>query len=305
MDSPGSEMSSETTDSSSAETTSHAASPAQTVPVLPHNPVGTTNATSILDDDSASDVSMSADSDEDEDNSSIQVNPGVQTLDVSIQEPAPDISKKQKFPGSGDPHESQRRLKEAEGPQTRWTSKDPLPRDRSLLPAEVWHQIFTFCPPRVLGLLLQVNKAFNTYLDPSLPDLPITTLLKPNAIWQASRRLFRPSMPAPLRGRSELDMWKLACCSSCQFCGKKRPRQNPTAWDQWHPGPGENGVVPIWSFDIRTCGSCLQRRSSKVGNCVAFFALYCANSLTGNRLTVILFHSIYSKGCAAICVYHQ
>jgi hypothetical protein len=61
-------------------------------------------------------------------------------------------------------------------------------------------------------------------------------------------------------------MWKLACSFSCQFCGKKQQPNPQPPIDQWHPGPGENGNVPIWSFGVRTCGPCLQERSSKVGS---------------------------------------
>ena len=287
MDTPGSEMSSDTTDSSSADTTSPDASPAQTVPQVLENQVpATTNTVSIIDDDSASDVSMSADSDDEDDEnpniSTIQVNPVIQVLEQPTHlDPEADSSKKRKYPDSaepnihnGGPHEFRKRLRADEELQNNWTPDGHLPHDKSLLPAEIWHQIFTFCPPRLLGLLLQVNKSFNAYLDPSSSDHPITPLsrsaiqiMKPDAIWQTSRRLFRPGMPLPLIGKSELDMWKLACCFSCQFCGKKRSHQNPMLpLDQWRPGPGENGVVPIWSFGIRTCGPCLQQRSSKVGS---------------------------------------
>lgn len=152
-----------------------------------------------------------------------------------------------------------------------WTAEGRLQEDRSLLPPEIWHHIFTFCSPRVLGVLLQVNKSFNAYLDPSSSgssfeplSVSATQVLSPASIWRASRLLYNlPSMPAPLVGKSELDMWKLACGSTCQSCGKKRPiKSTPT--DHWHPGPGESGVIPIWSFEIRTCGPCLQKGTMKV-----------------------------------------
>jgi hypothetical protein len=291
-------MSSETTDSSSADISSPDTSPAQTVPRARENQVASnTNTISIIDnDDSASDVSMSADSeDEDDENpntSAIHVNPVIHVLEqptyLDQTNPASDSSKKRKYPDStgetlvhnGGPHEFRKRLKADEDFQNHWTPDGRLRRDKSLLPAEIWHHIFTFCPPRILGVLLRVNKSFNAYLDPSPLDYPITPLsrsalqlMKPDAIWQASRRLFRPGMPAPLTRKSELDMWKLACCFSCQFCGKRRSQLNPMLpLDLWRPGPGENGVVPIWSFGIRTCGPCLQQRSSKVMPCGSLFS---------------------------------
>ena len=247
------------------------------------------HTTSGMDDDSASDISMSADSDDDESEivscSTIQVNPIVHVSDESrplaVQDAALEPTKKRKLPEDtesasndpleiGGPQEVRKRLKPDDD---HWTQDGHLPQDRSLLPAEIWHHIFTFSPSRALGNLLQVNKTFHDYLNPSSTDPSIVPLsrsvaqiLKPDVIWQASRRLFRPGMPTPLSGHSELGMWRLACCSSCQFCGKVRPGSSVPPADPWHSGPGENGVVPIWSWGIRTCGSCLQQQSIKVGN---------------------------------------
>lgn len=146
--------------------------------------------------------------------------------------------------------------------------------DRSLLPAEIWHQIFTFTSPRTLGRLLQVNKVFRAYLDPSSSTSPhslaslsisVAQMRAPEAIWQASRRLFFPGMPSPLQGLNELDMWRLACTPTCQFCGRKDQPTSPLSTDQWHSGPGETGVSTIWSFAIRSCGNCLQQKTIKVG----------------------------------------
>lgn len=71
------------------------------------------------------------------------------------------------------------------------------------------------------------------------------------------------AMPAPLMGNSDLDMVKLASSISCQFCGKTGPLNSGAPLDQWHPGPGENESVPIWAFNIRSCGGCLQSRCIK------------------------------------------
>lgn len=153
------------------------------------------------------------------------------------------------------------------------TSTGRLPSDRSLLPAEIWHHILTFTPPRTLGRLLRVNKAFRAYLDPTSPASPSiiaslsrsqVPLRQPEVIWQISRRLFRPWMPNPLEGMSEFGMWKLACNLTCEFCGKKQSSVSSVPPDQWHSGPGEIGVRPIWAFAIRACGPCLQQRIIKV-----------------------------------------
>lgn len=151
-----------------------------------------------------------------------------------------------------------------------------LPNDRSLVPPEVWHNIFSLCPPKTLGKLLFVNRIFNVYLDPSsaIPcERPETlsygalSVSKPNAIWQASRRRFWPGMPSPLQDKTELCMWQLSSGSSCQHCGKKPGApQRKEALDPWHSGPGQDGVAIIWAFATRSCGTCLLSRSIKVGS---------------------------------------
>lgn len=246
--------------------------------------------------DSDSDVSMSAESEDDDEEdqpkASIQTSWDFQ-LPVVADTKGEEVSKKRRYHesledianghrNSGLVPEARKRIKPGEDSYR--TSKGHLCHDRSLLPAEVWHQIFTFCPPKVLGHLLKVNKSFNAYLDTSSHDNFIVSsssstapLLKPDAIWRASRRrLFWPGlpcMPTPLQAHSELDMWKMACCVSCQFCGKKRPQQPTTSaqLDPWHPCPGENGVNSIWTFALRTCGPCLETQSLKVGDDINFF----------------------------------
>lgn len=140
------------------------------------------------------------------------------------------------------------------------------------IPPEIWHRIFTFCPPKTLGNLLSVNKLFNFYLDPSAATQPVppspsksaVKLQKPNAIWQAARRLFWPYNPGPLKDMTELDMWRLACSFVCQFCGKKDSRRVLPPTDPLRFGPGADGVACIWAFRVRCCGSCLSSRSTKV-----------------------------------------
>ncbi|KAK3330256.1 hypothetical protein B0H66DRAFT_611626 [Apodospora peruviana] len=147
-----------------------------------------------------------------------------------------------------------------------------LGRDKSLLPTEIWHHIFTFCPPKSLGNLLCVNKLFNHSLDPSSsvrPEFPVSVTkgalrsLEPNAIWQASRRLFWPLMPTPLRSKTELDMWRLACSQRCQKCQNHDARFQATSSDPWQPGPGPDGVAAVWPFASRLCLPCLLKTSLK------------------------------------------
>ncbi|KAG0648060.1 hypothetical protein D0Z07_5920 [Hyphodiscus hymeniophilus] len=290
MDTPGSAVSSDpsesSTDSSSTDSTS-----AQTVQLIQairnQSPLGAKDL-SVDEDESDSDISMSAETDDEEQQvsrpSTIQVNPvgrtmeqpnPVATIDTTIEasnkrkyeDPAGDITNVHATNRAAE--EVRKRLKSVNGVQNLETTESIPRQDKSVLPAEIWHHIFTFIPPRSLGLLLRVSRSFNAYLDPSSSKFhpashsnSAAKPLKADAIWKASRVLFRPGMPAPLTGKSELDMWKLACSFYCQFCGKKQ-RPNHPPIDQWRPGPGENGNVPIWSFGIRTCGTCLCQRSSK------------------------------------------
>ncbi|KAI1770927.1 hypothetical protein F4818DRAFT_431516 [Hypoxylon cercidicola] len=138
--------------------------------------------------------------------------------------------------------------------------------DKSLLPAEIWHRIFTFTPPKTLGNLLCVNKLFNAYLDPIScyrcefsPFVSQTTsTLKPDAIWQLSRRRFWPRMPAPLMWKTELDMWRLVCGKTCQFCGKAELTSPKSPRGQLREKP-----LHIWAFALRSCGSCLVENTIK------------------------------------------
>lgn len=144
------------------------------------------------------------------------------------------------------------------------------------LPAEIWHHVFTLLPPRSLGSLLAVSKLFHHYLDPCSamaveappPSATASALAprRPDAIWQASRRRFWPQMPAPLQGKSELDMWRLCCTRTCQFCGARDRDHVDAATPRplWERGPGPKGVVPVFPFCTVSCGRCLVERSVKV-----------------------------------------
>lgn len=315
-----------TSDSSSDESTPALTAPRPTETVISTNKI----AAPIPEDaDSDSDISMSADSD-DEDNeapntSTIQVNQDMVILEQPAKSPPADsaagTTSKRKFPGATDnvpngmERDNRKRIKPDEPSQSGKTQEGRLPQDRSQLPAEIWHYIFTFVPPRSLGLLLSVNRSFNASLNPCPSGRSISPLSRsvlspvtPDAIWRASRRLFLPGMPSPLDGKSELDMFKLACSSSCQFCGKKR-HPNPTpAADIWHPGPGENGVIPIWLFGVVTCGTCIQQRCTKVV-CDFHLSHFLYKPLTrsplGNRLAAIFFSSFPTHASAPVRVSYQ
>ncbi len=319
MESPSSEASSDGSDTTSADSSADS-SPAQAIPSTSERQVPAEMDTTVFDnDDSASDVSMSADSDEEDDQplntSVIQVNPVRQTSDQStsgnITNSPTGGSKKRKHSSSAESpngqihmemdREDRKRLKPDELERK---PEGHLPGDKSLLPAEIWHHIFTFCPPYVLGILLQVNRSFHAYLDPSSDrsikplSRSVAKILTPDDIWRVSRRLFNPGMPNPLAGKSELEMLKLACGSLCQFCGKKRQNNTTVSLDQWRPGPGENGVSPVWSFGIRTCGSCLRERSIKVGKYLTFTIT--APLIIRQEIDLLLSSSIPSPLMAAL-----
>lgn len=255
-----------------------------------------TSSSSMSQDGSASDISMAAATEEDpstpepaaEQNSP----PAVPDNEVTVHTQG-DIqdtpSRKRKSPGqdpnAGDAQAaplnpasgSSKRAKLDADQEAKAGGGDLAPDgDRSLLPPEIWHHVFTFCPPKTLGNLLLVNKLFHVYLDPSSsvrsasprlsPGKSAVGVLKPNSIWQASRRLFWSHMPAPLRSMTELESWRLACSTRCQACGKQDESEPQLPPDPWHQGPGmEGGVSVIWPFAIRACGSCLLSKSVKVG----------------------------------------
>lgn len=292
MASPSSETSSEaSTDTSTTGSASNASPPQRTnshtieaTDASPNGPV-----TKNDDEESDSDVSMSTDSDDDEDESA---QPASHIQTITTQQPRLPVpangqslevglSRKRRFSNStaveenrthNEVHEDRKRLRAHPQGQSHLLLPRP-PKDRSFLPAEIWHHIFTFCPPRVLGQLLRVNKSFNSYIGISpnnfgtaQPKNSSLRLLNPDEIWRASRKRFLPGAPGPLSKFSELTMWKLACGNLCQFCNKQKQVEVNGQKDQWHPGPGTNGVSPIWNFGTRTCGSCLKENSLTVGH---------------------------------------
>lgn len=240
--------------------------------------------------DSPSDVSMEAQS-EDEDDAIIPT-PHTQTVldDAAVSttsqpvlnsQPAGNASNKRKSPeDTSQPETSSNTLDSVKKLKLEQSEEDSQGDqssgsvvDRSALPAEIWHHIFTFCPPRILGRLLCVNRLFNMYLDssskircdrPQSPSRRAISPLQPTAIWQASRRRFWPRMPSPQQDKTELDMWQLSVSTTCQHCRKQgtvHPKDSP---DPWQSGPGKDGVAIVWAFATRSCCTCLLTKSIKV-----------------------------------------
>lgn len=258
-----------------------------------------------IDEDDMSDISMSAEteySDSSDDERAEAPPPEPAKHDSKAQSPIAasleNISRKRKVPSNTSDSPKEIPLGNRESGHTKRvklelspdaalgsirTPEGRLPSDRSLLPAEIWHHVFTFASPRTLGRLLRVNKIFRAYLDPQSPasasaiaslSRSVVPLRQPEVIWQASRRLFRPWMPNPLDEMSELDMWKLSCNFVCDFCDKRQNSVSSISLDQWHSGPGEAGVRPIWAFAIRACGPCLQLRTIKVDDYFILFLFF-------------------------------
>ncbi|KAM0342485.1 hypothetical protein ACHAPU_009560 [Fusarium lateritium] len=191
----------------------------------------------------------------------------------NISQPPPQPTKKRRqsldFTDAQQPKKA--RLEEADSASLQESSKRVANRAEQLQP-EIWQHILTLVPPRDLGRLLAANKLFRAFLTPFAADLP-TRLnavpscllgLKPDAIWQASRRLFCPRMPAPLKGRTEVQMWRLVCSVSCQFCGSRSQKKSlPSNNEAWRSGPGPGDVCPIFPFCVFTCGTCLRKKGVK------------------------------------------
>jgi hypothetical protein len=272
------------------------------------------------DEDDASDVSMSETEDSDDD--SEDYSHAAASMIISQDHPTSSLvtgQKRKMSLGQGAARgEDHKRVKlDLSGDSALASYRDMeghLHTNRSLLPAEIWHQIFTFTSPRTLGRLLQVNKVFRAYLDPSSSTSPhslaslsisVAQMRPPEAIWQASRRLFLPGMPSPLQGLNELDMWRMSCTPTCQFCGRKDQPTSHSSTDQWHSGPGETGVSTIWPFAIRSCGGCLQQKAVKVGVFVFGYTLGIPLiHVPGNRL-VALANPNNTYGGFAIHIYYK
>lgn len=251
-------------------------------------------------DDDLSDVSMPEESDDSESDSEFSGEDEdgqgrrhlSQTLDHPQTTPTGDTTMVDMRPINETGHKqtngAQPAAETAKRPGT--TNERMLAVNFNSLPLEVWQHIFTFTTTKTLGCLLRVNKAINSLLDPESPyptpaspfrrsSVPIR---QPEDIWQQSRKRFRPRMPAPLNGVTELSMWRLACTLRCASCGKKSGSSaSSTSHDQWRGGPGENGVRPIWAFATSACGPCLKSQTVKVSNISMLFVLQ-TDMMSGN-----------------------
>ncbi|KAF2731294.1 hypothetical protein EJ04DRAFT_545306, partial [Polyplosphaeria fusca] len=140
----------------------------------------------------------------------------------------------------------------------------PHLEQRTKLGPAIWQHIFLYCPLATLGRLLQVDRAFHSYLTDvriapnAKPDSGCLRLLKSESIWAAARNAVPKKPPKPLSGLSELQMWQLVWSKTCQFCGKASS-QSPGE-KIWQQGPGPGGVRIVWPFAIRVCGLCLKER---------------------------------------------
>jgi hypothetical protein len=136
------------------------------------------------------------------------------------------------------------------------------------LPPAVWQHVFLFCSLPDLVRLMQVNRAFLSYLtdvrnvSASQPDHACLRLLKSESVWAAARNALSPRPPKPLAGFSELQMWQLAWSRRCQFCNKLG--SSSPGHKIWQKGPADTGVRTIWPFGIRACGPCLLQHSQTV-----------------------------------------
>lgn len=150
-----------------------------------------------------------------------------------------------------------------------------VPVDRSRLPGHIWKRIFMLSTPLTLARLARVNQTFHTSLTTSARNGAIsiaggvsTMLLddiSPEVIWATSRKVYFPNMPEPLHGHDEADMWRLLASKRCQFCGKYGQVRGDTSSEPfWGSGIGDDGIVIVWAFAVRSCAGCLKVNCEKV-----------------------------------------
>ncbi|KAK2728425.1 F-box domain containing protein [Colletotrichum kahawae] len=141
-----------------------------------------------------------------------------------------------------------------------------------VLPSAVWQHVFTLLHPKDLGNLLQTSRLFNMCLDPgsSISEQQIHETvtgcckpIKPDTIWQSSRRLFCPRMPAPLQDKTELDMWRLCCSVVCERCATGKENRKQDKITSCRQGPGVDGLATVFAFGTVCCGQCLLKDSVK------------------------------------------
>ena len=137
------------------------------------------------------------------------------------------------------------------------------------LPPELWQQVFTYLSPAILSRCLRVCKMFNICLTQTKAAPPASKnaatharAMDSEAIWTQLRKTSYPSLPRPLVGFSELQMFQLIGGNNCQSCGKLHVKQPVT--NVFSAGPGETGVRVIFPFHMRLCGSCFTNDSFTV-----------------------------------------
>ena len=169
---------------------------------------------------------------------------------------ARDMGTKRKAEDSSPAHDKKRKL------------GSPLSSVSSDLRAALWQHVFLSCSLADLGRLMQVNRAFLSYLTDvhgvsvSKPASGCLRLLRSESVWASARNALSPRPPKPLSGFTELHMWQLAWSKTCQFCSKSfsfEPGEKI-----WQKGPGTAGVRTIWPFGIRACGPCLMEQCQTV-----------------------------------------
>lgn len=120
------------------------------------------------------------------------------------------------------------------------------------LPAELWQQVFFYLSPETLAQLVRVNHAFKYcltnefYNDGFRPIHGASHFTNPEQIWAISRNMYYPSLPKPLAGCKELEMWRLIKRKNCSLC---RTLQH---------------VMVIWPFAVRLCTDCLRKQTQSV-----------------------------------------
>lgn len=138
------------------------------------------------------------------------------------------------------------------------------------LPPQVWQHVFSFCSLTDLGRLIQVNRAFLSYLTDvtNLSSHRVEAgrlrLLKSDSLWASARNALVTKPPKPLPGLTELRMWQLAWNKTCQFCSKRFDSVSVSGEKFWEKGPGHAGLRVIWPFAIRACGPCLLQQCQTV-----------------------------------------
>lgn len=149
----------------------------------------------------------------------------------------------------------------------------PSPTVHDRLPIELWQQVFMLCHPFELAKCLRVDRVFHRILTATnatpVPggnkkNAPRIRVFDSDAVWAQARRKYYPSLPKPLLGYTELQMFKLIASHVCHSCGKEATEPSP-ATSHFDCGPGPNGVRPIWAFGRALCGQCLRKLSLTVG----------------------------------------